>query len=198
MLGSFATPEIARILAIYFFKLRREMLMTKGGIEVFWPKRMQAQNLPLHQRKRLGQMSRTNSRSRRWNWKLPNLKLQKKSWRCRRSSPARVGKRASRRMWRTIGTSSVGEVMWENMQHRTNMESTQRAHGTVATGEQRAMIPTTKIQAKTMGGHGKMNFGVRWTIMALTHFFFATEKLREKKLSLTVWVTSSGDKSRDK
>ena len=30
------------------------MLMTKGGIEVFWSKRMQAQNLPLHQRQRLG------------------------------------------------------------------------------------------------------------------------------------------------
>ena len=42
-----------------------------------------------------------------------------------------------------------------------------------------------------MGGHGKMNFGVRWTMMALTNAFFATEKLRAKKLSLTVWVTST-------
>ena len=37
----------------------------------------------------------------------------------------------------------------------------------------------------------KMNFGVLWAMMALTNAFFATEKLRAKKLSLTVWVTST-------
>ena len=74
MLGSFAIPE-----KHIFLKLLRETVMTKGGTEVVWPKRMQAQNLPLHQRKRLQQMSRRNSRSRRWNWKRPNLKLQKQS-----------------------------------------------------------------------------------------------------------------------
>ena len=80
--------------------------------------------------------------------------------------------------------------MWENMQYRTKRESMQRAHGTVATGKQRAMIPTTKIQAKTMGGHGKMNFGGRWTMMALTNAFFATEKLQRKKAE----PNSVGDK----
>ncbi len=162
----------------------------KGRIEVFWPQRIHPQNLPLHQRKRLQQMSRKNPISRRWNWKRLNLKLQKESWRCRCSSPARVGKRTSRRMWRTIGTSSVGGVMWENMK-----DHTKRAHGTVATGKQPAMIPTTKIHAKTVGGHGKTNFGVRWTMMALTNALFATEKLREKKDS---WVWQGGGRVGDK